>query len=204
VTKRERVSDEAWRAARVRYESDPAVTLSDIAKSLEITRQAVSKRATRYSWQKYVTPRQSAEIAREMGSDMPGKVSYKPAQRPETSASVDTMPAEIRPGLSVVPASADATPVAVSVDESDEAKRTEVMGRHEREMNALRVKIYSALKPGDRNSVPDFTDARAIKTMSDAIRNLHEMERRHFRIDEAHANAKPAITINRVPGKRIT
>jgi hypothetical protein len=190
--RKSKISDAHWAAARRRWESDPSVSYAKIAQELGCSKANVVKRATANSWQKFgPEPVDSAQISEP-------KVSYLPARSPGQAPEVTALDNE----KSTIPQARSGGPVEIVATRDFQAdKRAEVRARHEKEMNALRVRMYEVMRSGQRNTVPDFTDARAIKVIGDALKTLHDMERRHFGLDAE--DEKPVFKINWVRGKRL-
>lgn len=81
-----RLSKEQWEAARARWEGEPDLTFGQLAKDLDVSRPAVSKRAADEGWEKGAPPKVSTtpkvtkvtEVTGEVSTD--GKEAKAPAQ----------------------------------------------------------------------------------------------------------------------------
>ncbi|MFX1684900.1 hypothetical protein [Paraburkholderia sp. A1RO-5L] len=209
---RVRLSPIQWAAARGIYESDPTITLQQIADSLGCSRAAVSMRIKRGGWVQRQPPQSIAERANAAADSK-----FEAEQREKAVESDDRAPgvcepdsdadgaadptrAAIRPPP-VVPAIPPGTPEdqagRMAVDTANGA-RAELVRQHRKEWGAVRSLAYASIKSRDMEA------ARHVKVVAESLKIVQDGERRAWGLDTDEKKPPTVqVSINRRAGVTI-
>lgn len=177
-----KLPQEAWAAARLRWETEPPCTYNDLVETLGVSKQAIAKRARKDGWAKQLDMARVVEMAHQKAdrqSTAENAENTRPLP-PQASAVVHSAPAK---------PDADATPQ--SRHEADQtaavAARAAILERHRSEWVAARNLLYAAIKG------KDFELSRVAKNVVDAMKKIQEGERDAW--DLVAGGVKPTLQI---------
>lgn len=152
----------------VRAEREAGASFPALASAHGISHQAIQARAKKEGWGDGTDA--AAAVRAKVAEKVAGVIaSYNPKKKAEA-----------------IDAAAD--------------RAAEVIRRHQEETNAIRDRLYSGLKlhkaaENKEQKQLAFEDLKAAKIASEALQNIHRLERQAWNIDSAPAG--PTITIER-------
>lgn len=186
-----RMSAEDWQRARIAWESEPTASYAQIAVSFGVSKALVGRKAKGDGWQKRLDASTAANRAHEIAAS---QFTHSAVQSPEQTSGVDASRAQIRPAPPEVPAGVPAEQARVAAEASAVGRRAEVETRHTQEHNAARNLLYSAMR------TRDIEATKQAKLSIEALKVLHDLERRAWRLDAERTGQTPAIavTVNRI------
>lgn len=188
-----KASPEAWATARLRWETEPPCTYSDLVEFLGVSKQAIAKRAREAGWAKQL------DMARIVG------MAHQSADRGSTVENAEKSPT-LQPTAPIVvhPENPSAAP-GLTPESRHEAEtsaavaaRAAVLERHRSEWVASRNLLYSVIKS------KDFEQSRTLKNVVDAMKKIQEGERAAWDLDAGVGGVKPIqIIVERTAGVRV-
>ena len=164
-----KVTDQEWADARKRYETEPGLGLGKIAQALDCSKSLVARKAREERWQKdFGVPSQVHPTAREREANFT-ESSVHPAKQ-AVHVHTDEPPvsrARVVADTFIAPAASsaysDEMQVPGALDEIDReefikaavvARQKAINGRHLKELNAARAKLYESLKASGSKDGP--------------------------------------------------
>lgn len=191
---RQSIPPEQWAQSRAIWESDTKVSYQDIATSLGISKQAVSKRANADKWQ------------RRMDIDRVVNRAYQEADRSVAAAELQVATfaqdaGKSTPLVDPAPPKKEALAEHMEAEEIDTSnmtleqraeaiavrKRAEILTRHRTEANALRTNLYQSIK------TKDFNLGKNAKINAEAMQIIHNIERKAWGLDTSEEAPRVVI-----------
>lgn len=171
-----------WERARTLWEADPKLSMAGLARLINVSKEAVSKRAKAEGWVKVSENEAAAKVVRQKAEV---RADQRTADLAETTPPVGdgTAPDE-HPD-------APQTPLQASVDTAVEA-RAKIIERHRREWDGARNRVYKALQGND------FDQAKLGKITAEALKIIQDGERKAWGLD---AEPEKKVTVLYGDGK---
>jgi hypothetical protein len=195
--------EDDWKRARIAFECEPTVKLSDIARSLSVTRGRVSQVAKKQRWKKQLDAAAIAGRAHEItvskftqSSAAGSKDAAVLNTNQLSTAPLDLARDPVRPTLPVVPHGMPEVRARAAVVDQAVDERANVEARHRSEHQHLLKLTYDAIKSKDLDA------GKHAEVCTKTIERLQNLERRWWKLDE-DSEKKITISINRTPGKTI-
>lgn len=167
-----RLSKPQWLKAR--HDRETGMSYDDMAKKYKVSKAAIIKHAFKENWIR------------------PDELTKAIKKRADEKVTGIVSPVTIAKRAQII--------------DSEAEKVAEVIKRHRTEVNGIRERLYSGLKlHKEANTLEQkkfaFCDIQAAKVASDALLNIHRIERQAWSIDEASMpENKSVITIQRSYG----
>jgi hypothetical protein len=180
-----------WAYARARWENEPSCSFADLCELLGVTRQGIGKRARKEGWQKKAN---GADLTSKAHAAADARLAEEFVKNREGAprASVDSPAVDTLPSsdpVSVAEPDGDSLPPSQISEIASVTARADVIGRHRKEINAVRVILYRSIKSGDE------TMAKKVKANVESLAKLQETERKAWGIESG--DEKPTVVVTR-------
>jgi hypothetical protein len=176
-------SPEDWVAARLRWETEPSCTYSDLVEFLGVSKQAIAKRAHKDGWAKQLDMARVVEMAHQKADRQSTAANAENARPLSPQAPVVVHPGATKSDLDAPPESRHEADQAAAV-----TARAAILERHRTEWVAARNMLYASIKG------KDFELSRTVKNVVDAMKKIQEGERDAWDL-AAVGNVKPTLQI---------
>lgn len=185
-----------WAIARARWEHQPSCSYSDLTDFLDVSKQAIAKRAAKDGWRKKVN---LAAIMHKAHAAADSKISGEATLPSKQPVMVDDLPRHKTVVVAAFPNGKDATPemLAQAVEDVAVDARAQILVRHRNEWTAVRNQLYKALKVGDSDG------AKLAKMTSEIMKLMQDGERKAWGIDAGGDDKPTRIVIERTEGIRV-
>jgi len=217
MAKESRVSDEAWRAARLRWERGEA-SIQQVADSIGVSKALVMKRKASEGWQlgigraamtnKGPSGERSNFTESAVGSGT--RVAMVTGHQAEKQPAAPTAPAAQSEGQSAPPQFSNAADEMEWIEQQVSIREKAILDRHATELKALANSIYDAARKTGK--VEMGAASRAANQLSQALERKQKMEREHCAMQTrielgAHYGAGPrpaVIVVHQHPDGKLT
>jgi hypothetical protein len=198
-----KIPEANWAIARARWEGEPRCSYSTLANFLEISKQAVAKRANKDGWQKKVN---MAEIVDKAHAAADRKQVREAATQGKMGGSVDAGANPVGLGRAdpVIPAfvpdsrTPTAEMLATAVEDVAVNARAELLKKHRNEWPAVRNQVYKSLK-----GAGDVEGMKLAKVAAEALKLTQDGERKAWGVDAGGDDKPTRIVIERTEGVRV-
>lgn len=176
-----------WNRARILWEADPKLSQAALARMINVSKEAVSKRCRSEKWTKIDKQREVAKVVRHRAQQRADeRTTDVPSQNP---AHEDPGPFLTEHPEAPPPAEVGAS---LGVDTAVEM-RAQILERHRREWNGARNHVYKAIQGAD------FEKAKLGKITAEAIKIIQDGERKAWGLD----NDEKVVKLGYEDGKDI-
>lgn len=185
-----------WAIAPARWEGEPRCPYADLAVFLEISKQAIGKRAIKEGWSKNANMSAIVDKA-HAAADL--KIFDEAAVMTNRSSLVDDQTAIFQhPSTNQVglPDPKNTTPevLAKAVETAAVEARSQILAQHRNEWPVVRNQIYKALKGADNELA---------KLAAAAMKLVQDGERKAWGLDSGGDDRPVRIVIERTEGVRV-
>lgn len=181
-----RLTEDDWRAARARWETDPVLTFSDLSRIFDgrVSKQAFAQRAKKESWAKRV---EQSEIARRAHEKADIAHLAQIARAGDKASDDEKALVEV-----ARKAPAPASPSSAQLDAAQEIAvdiRAQILAKHRAELDAIRGRARGALV--QRN----IEDAKLAKTAAETFKIVQDAERKAYGLDTQDEGDKGVVKV---------
>jgi hypothetical protein len=217
MAKESRVSDEAWRAARLRWERGEA-SIQQVADSIGVSKALVMKRKASEGWQlgigraamtnKGPSGERSNFTESAVGSGT--RVGMVTGHQAEKQPAAPAAPAAQSERQSARPQFSNAADEMEWIEQQVSIREKAILDRHTTELKVLANSIYDAARKTGKAEMG--AASRAANQLSQALERKQKMEREHCAMQTrielgAHYGAgprPPVIVVHLHPGEQLT
>lgn len=189
-----KITEEQWKFAKVMWQAEPLKTLSQLAESLNVSKQLVARKAREQEWKKCTDIDALAKRAYEIADARSAclndsEIDENAEVRPSGMADVVDKVASNNLGSSGLLSVFELQRIAVRDAAS---KRASILERHRNEINGARKLLYEAIKGSG-----DIETAKLAKVVAETMKTLQEAERKSWGFERDDNKPAPTIIIER-------
>jgi hypothetical protein len=191
---------ETWLSARAAYETGTLASLNAVASEYGVSRRAVQRHATSERWVQDLEPvirrKTSAKVALKARA---AEIEATRAAVEKAAADAGGPDAPFAPPVPPPPKPMGYDEAIADAVDAEAERRAEVLRRHREEPQALRAMGYAAMKRHRSAETREdkqlaFEDLKAWKISTEAIKNVHALERDAWGLSNDLGPATGAMT----------